>query len=83
MVERDALAAIKVAMVHGAHMPFSAPYANFATLQAACLASVEPAASYPLRNAMLLVGTTLVNGDCMARSESWRGRRCGLGEPNG
>lgn len=82
MVERDALGAIEAAVVHAAHMSFSAADADFAALKAACLTSVEATASYALRNAMLLDGTTLVDGDCMARSEGWRGRRCSLGEPN-
>jgi hypothetical protein len=63
----------------GAHVPFLAADGSFAALEAAGLACIEPAGADALRDALLLVFATLVDGGGMALHR----HRCGLGKANG
>jgi hypothetical protein len=68
MIERDAVWAREMTAVGCAHVSFFAANRGFAALQMARFAPVELAASFALRDAMLLKGTALVDGGRMA----WR-----------
>jgi hypothetical protein len=75
MIEPDAISAVESAMARNAHHPFLTPNCSLAAFQASALACIEASTLDALRDALLLVFTSLVNGDGMALR--WSSCRCG------
>jgi hypothetical protein len=83
-VEPHAVKVVKPAVAWSAHVTRLAADGGFTAFEAAWLARIQAAGSYPLRNALLLMFAALVDGCVMAMHWS----RCGpdggrLGKANG
>jgi hypothetical protein len=80
MVESNAVTVGQASAIGGAHAMFLASDGGFAAFEMSCLASGELAASYALRNAVLLVLTALV--DVGALTEGNGGAKCENSDAN-